>query len=67
MGGLIVRNMGMTASLANNMAYLDEKTGELVLSQDERDSLNGRNREKNQMKDLMNYIIWGEDKIYYDK
>lgn len=47
-----------------NMAYINEK-GEIETTQEDRESLSGK--QSNMSKNIMNYIIWGDKKHYYDK
>jgi hypothetical protein len=45
------------------MAYINEK-GEIEITSEDRESLNSKNKIS---KNLMNWIIWGNKKHYYDK
>lgn len=48
------------------MAYLNEKTGYLELSPEDKDALQGRDRDRNWGQNIINKIIWGENKMFYE-
>jgi len=47
------------------MSTFNEKTGELELTTEEKESLNNP-LPKNWAQKIMNWIIWGENKEFYD-
>ena len=48
------------------MAYFNEDTGEILLTSEDREVLqNGLG--KNWARNIINWIIWGDKKIFYDK
>lgn len=47
------------------MAYLDDE-GNLILTQEDKDAMQG-GREKNWARNIINKIIWGDAKQWYDQ
>lgn len=49
------------------MANYNEKTKEIEFSYEDREMLSGQRKEKHRVRDLMNYIVWGSKKEFYEK
>lgn len=49
------------------MANYNPKTKEIEFSYEDREMLSGQRKDKHRVRDLMNYIIWGDKKEFYEK
>jgi hypothetical protein len=49
----------------NNMAHLNHK-GEIELTEEDRNALNGRSKDKKWATNIVNKIIWGQSKHFYN-